>query len=71
MMVVMKWLILIILIINNKDCLFFLMVDRGNCKMIEKAKHASNIGASLLIIADNKDEDIKNHLITGQYEDIG
>lgn len=48
---------------------FFLMVDRGECKFITKAKHAANIGAKMLIVADNQEDDIpENHLLVGHQD---
>lgn len=36
----------------------FLMLDRGNCTFVMKARNAQNAGAQVLIIANNKKEDI-------------
>jgi len=37
-----------------------LMIDRGKCTFVQKVRHAQDIGASAVIIADNQDEDIAN-----------
>lgn len=42
---------------NENGELQFVLVKRGECTFVEKARHAEKAGASLVIIYDNKVED--------------
>ena len=37
-----------------------MLVDRGECKFVQKALNAQNIGARLLIVVDDKEDDMDN-----------
>lgn len=40
---------------ENMPKVFFLLVERGDCYFVTKASNAEIIGASMLIVYDNKD----------------
>ena len=36
------------------------LLDRGNCSFVTKVRNAERAGASLVVVVDDRDEDIKN-----------
>lgn len=43
---------------NDKDFDPIIMVDRGNCTFVTKARNVQKLGGRLALIVDNKEEDI-------------
>ena len=39
------------------------LVDRGDCSFVQKVRHAQDIGASAVIIADNVDQEDVDHIV--------
>ncbi len=41
-----------------------IMVDRGNCTFVTKARNVQNIGGSIALIINNNDENVSNIIMT-------
>ena len=48
---------------------YAILLDRGNCSNVEKARNVEDFGGSIALIVDNEDENTEDLLMTDQTGD--
>ena len=49
---------------ENRSLSLFIMLDRGQCANVVKVRNVENFGGAVALIADYKDEDVENLIMT-------